>query len=90
MWTKGAFGKNVLENTFVLNVLEIIRHSNVQGYLSQVNIQFTHSLPSTNSVYQVSPDTVTVCYLPIQNLCWPQLTSANTVYQVSPDTITVC
>ena len=55
-----------------------------------VDLQVTHSLPSTNAVYQVSPDTVTVCYLPIQNLCWPQLTSANAVYQVSPDTVTVC
>ena len=70
MWTKGVFGKNVLANMFVLNVLEIIQRSNVQRYLSQVDIQFAHSLPSTNAVYQASPDTVTVCYLPIQNLCW--------------------
>src|SRR5579859_4387469 len=69
-WTKGAFGRNVLANMFVLNVLEIIQQSNVQGYLSQVDVQFARSLLSTNAVYQASPDTVTVCYLLIQNLCW--------------------
>src|SRR5436305_853945 len=150
MWTKVVFGKNVLANMFVLNVLEIIQHSNVQGYPSQIDIQFTHSQflvqPKCGvmlSVYQIptqsqcvtsrykrvlapipqskrnvsnesrhshsvlTPDTEQAlvfytCYQciksqhshsvlpPDTNVCWPQFPSANAVYQMSPDTVTVC
>src|SRR5438046_7761007 len=83
MWTKVVFGKNVLANTFVLNVLEIIQNSNVQGYPSQVDIQFTHSqflvqpkcgVESRHSRSVLPSET---------NLYSLQFPSANAVYQNS-------
>ena len=102
MWTKVVFGKNVLANTFVLNVLEIIQHSNVQGYPSQVDIQFTHSqflvqpkcgVESRHS-RSVLPSETNLYSLQFpsatavyQNRCW---SSTHVISVSNPNTVTVC